>query len=71
MFNGLDVNPALKCYWHKKTQIIQVSYAKATWKLKLFSRFVFNFVHCKLNDPSAQHDFGNEMLIQNNHVKIT
>lgn len=73
MFNGLDVNPALKCYWHKIPQVIQLSFAKATWKLKLFSRlcFFFNFGNGKLNDPSAPHDSGNKMLIQNSNVKIT
>ena len=68
--NGLDVNPASKRYWHKIPQIIQVSFAKAPWQLKLFSGHFSNFVNGELNDPSALCDFGNEMLIQNNNLKV-
>lgn len=52
MVNGLDVAPALKCYWHEVLPIIRASFARAALKLKLFSRFFFfNFVNGKLNDP--------------------
>jgi hypothetical protein len=72
MVNGLDVTPALKCYWHEELPITQASFAKAALKLKLFSRFFFfNFVNGKLNDPILCGVFGSEMLIQNSNVKIT
>lgn len=71
MFNGLDVNPALKCYWQKYHKLSRFLLPKPHGTKLFFRNFFFNFVNWKLNDPHALRDFGNEMLIQNNNIKIT